>query len=205
MDRLLSLLRLGAMQISDRFGSFSSVDVSTWSQATHERNMHMAIKAARRASYVGGMSVGAVVVDSTCRLVAEGHSLTRELCDPTAHAETIAIRSAAVKSRRPHLPDMVLYTTFEPCSMCLGACAWANLGGVVFGADASVAPDQYFDDADQCVMGTADTHGCCEKNAPLFIRGRVLFEETTQLLVSEDRLARECEPVEPTCVPFAWQ
>ncbi len=202
MDRLLSLLRLGAMQISDRFGSSSSVDVSTWSQATHERNMHMAIKAARRAAYVGGMSVGAVIVDSTCRLVAEGYSLTRQLCDPTAHAETIAIRSAAVKSRRPHLPDMVLYTTFEPCSMCLGACAWANLGGVVFGADVSAVPDHYFDD-EIGLLGSADADGCREKNAPLFIRGRVLFEETTQLLVSEDRLAREFEPAAAPCVPFS--
>src|SRR6266487_6759970 len=131
------------MQPPDRFGYLTDVDVSTWSQATHERNMHLAIRTARRGFDLGGVLAGAVVVDSSCRLIGEGHSLASQPCDSVAHAEIVAIRSAVVRAGRHHLSDMVLYTTFELCSMCFGACAWANLGGVVYGTERSTLPSHY--------------------------------------------------------------
>ena len=54
--------------------------------------------------------------------------------DPTAHAEMIAIRDAAKKLKSRYLNDYILYTTNEPCVMCVGAAVWANMKGIVFGA-----------------------------------------------------------------------
>jgi tRNA(adenine34) deaminase len=153
------------------------VDVASWSDATHERNMRLAVNAARRAALGDELRVGAVIVDSACRVVAAGSAMTNLLCDPTAHAETVAIRGAAVKARRPLLRDFVLYTTLEPCSMCFGACVWAELGGVVYGADASTVRSIRLDRfASETIRRKRSGDG------GLFVRGRVLVEETTGLL-----------------------
>lgn len=155
------------------------VDVASWSNATHERNMRLAVNAACRGAFGDEMRVGAVLVDSVCKVVASGATLVGLLCDPTAHAETIAIRGAAVKARRPFLRDLVLYTTLEPCSMCLGACIWAELGGVVYGADASSVRSVHLDRVGRYATETIER--CGMEDGALFVRGRVLVEETTRL------------------------
>lgn len=168
---------------SEPCGLAERVDVASWSDATHERNMRLAFNAARRATLGDELRVGAVIVDSACRVVAWGSGMTDLLCDPTAHAETIAIRGAAVKARRTLLRDLVLYTTLEPCSMCFGACVWAELGGVVYGADASAVRSVRLDRvgryASEAIERRRSDHG------GLFVRGRVLVEETTRFLCGD--------------------
>ena len=155
---------------------------SHWSTAEHERHMRVAVEAARRAAANGGAAIGAIVVDGAGAVVAEGHSLVAPDCDPTSHAEMNAIRAAAKALRRFHLPDCTLYTTLEPCSMCLGACTWAGLGEVVFGADGSVTPLEYYDQVDYRAIEHAVNARRDGDRRPLVIRGQVLLAETAPLL-----------------------
>lgn len=78
--------------------------------------------------------VGALLVDPDGTVVAVGKN-ERELSgDPTAHAEIVAIRSAAALNSNWHLNDLTLVVTLEPCSMCAGAIQASRIGRVVFGA-----------------------------------------------------------------------
>ena len=81
----------------------------------------------------GEIPVGAVVV-SRNRIIARAHNQTERLGDVTAHAELLAITSAANHIGAKYLTDCVLYVTLEPCVMCAGALFWAQLGRIVFGA-----------------------------------------------------------------------
>ena len=144
--------------------------------------MRLAIAAARRSAQSGGAAIGAVVINSHGRVVAEGHSTVAADGDPTSHAEVNAIRMAAKRLGRFHLLDCTLYTTLEPCSMCLGACAWAGLGEVVFGADGSVTPIEYYDQVGYSALGAGRRARRDGDRQPLMIQGGVLFKETAQLL-----------------------
>ena len=66
--------------------------------------------------------------------MARAHNLTETLCDVTAHAEMQAITAAANMLGGKYLPECTLYVTVEPCPMCAGACGWAQLGRIVYGA-----------------------------------------------------------------------
>jgi tRNA(adenine34) deaminase len=93
-------------------------------------------EALREASYAGSedeVPIGAVI---TCRgkIIGKGHNMTERLNDPTAHAEMIAITAATEAMGGKYLNDCTLYVTVEPCPMCAGALAWAQIGRVVFGA-----------------------------------------------------------------------
>jgi tRNA(adenine34) deaminase len=81
----------------------------------------------------GEVPVGAVVV-SNQKIIARAHNLTETLNDVTAHAEMQAITAAANLLGGKYLNDCTLYVTLEPCTMCAGALAWAQIGKVVFGA-----------------------------------------------------------------------
>jgi tRNA(Arg) A34 adenosine deaminase TadA len=155
---------------------------SGWALEEHERHMRLAIAAARRSEQSGGAAIGAVILDRHGRVVAEGHSTVAVDGDPTSHAEINAIRMAAKRLGRFHLPDCTLYTTLEPCSMCLGACAWAGLGEVVFGTDGSVTPIEYYDQVGYSALRTGRSARRDGDRRPLMIQGRVLFGETAQLL-----------------------
>jgi tRNA(Arg) A34 adenosine deaminase TadA len=146
--------------------------------------MRLAVAAARRAAQNGGAAIGAVIVDRQGAVVAEGQSLVGPECDPTSHAEVNAIRSAARRLGRLHLPDCTLYSTLEPCSMCLGACAWADLGEVVFGADGSVAPVEYYDQVDYSALRASRKARRDSDGRPLMMQGGVLLRETAQLLAT---------------------
>jgi tRNA(Arg) A34 adenosine deaminase TadA len=176
---------LSAMETSTMPAQGPHSDAWAWSQETHEQNMRHAIEAARVAAASGGPAIGAAIVDLHCRVIARGYRLVEACCDPTAHAETTAIRSAAARMGRFHLPDLVLYCTLEPCSMCLGACAWACLGGVVFGTDGTLAPADCFDRVNYCALEQAEDARRDGDRARLFVRGHVLLEETAALLEGE--------------------
>jgi tRNA(adenine34) deaminase len=96
--------------------------------------MKQALLEAEKAKQQGEIPVGAVVV---CReqIIARAHNLTEMLTDVTAHAEMQAITAASNVLGGKYLVDCTLYVTLEPCVMCAGAMAWAQLGRLVFGAE----------------------------------------------------------------------
>lgn len=108
--------------------------------------MEEALRAGQRALQAGEVPVGAVVV---CNETIVGRGWNRNLTDndPTAHAEIIAIRAACASLGTFQLDGSDLYTTCEPCPMCLGAIYWARLRQVFFGATADDAAAAGFDDA----------------------------------------------------------
>ena len=96
--------------------------------------MKQALSEARKAAERGEVPVGAVIVCKD-RIIARGHNLTETLTDVTAHAEMQAITSAASALGGKYLSDCSLYVTVEPCVMCAGAIAWAQIGKLIFGAE----------------------------------------------------------------------
>src|SRR5881394_3071583 len=101
--------------------------------AAHERWMREAISAARKAELAGEVPVGTcIVVDG--ETVAVAGNRTRTDCDPTAHAEIVALREAAQKVGNYRLADSVVYSTIEPCAMCAGALIQARVALLVYGA-----------------------------------------------------------------------
>jgi tRNA(adenine34) deaminase len=95
--------------------------------------MRAALREAERAAAHGDVPIGAAVVRDGQVLAAAGNE--RELrADPTAHAEIIALRSAAQALGGWRIPDTTLYVTLEPCAMCAGAIVLARIDRVVYGA-----------------------------------------------------------------------
>ncbi|WP_075185311.1 tRNA adenosine(34) deaminase TadA [Teredinibacter haidensis] len=95
--------------------------------------MKKAIALAKKAAENNEVPVGAVLVRGES-LLGEGCNQPIGGCDPTGHAEIIALRAAAAAEKNYRLPDTTLYVTIEPCTMCLGAIIHARVGRVVFGA-----------------------------------------------------------------------
>ena len=95
--------------------------------------MHEALAAAADAAAAGDVPVGAVVVRADT-MIAQASNRTVRDQDPTAHAETLAIRDAARALGRWRLDDCTLVVTLEPCAMCAGAAVLARMHRVVFGA-----------------------------------------------------------------------
>ncbi len=95
--------------------------------------MAMAIAEAEAAAARGEVPVGAVLARDGA-VVAHSGNRTRELNDPTAHAEMLAIREAAAALGAERLTGADLYVTLEPCAMCAGAISFARIGRLYFGA-----------------------------------------------------------------------
>lgn len=95
--------------------------------------MRMALDLAREAGDAGEVPVGAVVVLDD-RVIGRGRNAPIERCDPTAHAEIIALREAAAALGNYRLDGAILYSTIEPCVMCAGAAIAARVARIVFGA-----------------------------------------------------------------------
>jgi len=101
-----------------------------------ERFMRMALDLAQAAADAGEVPVGAVVVDEASgRVVAVGANGPVAACDPTAHAEIVALRAAGRATGNYRLTGLTLYVTLEPCAMCAGAISHARIGRLVFGAE----------------------------------------------------------------------
>jgi tRNA(adenine34) deaminase len=99
-----------------------------------ERWMRESIAAARDAARRGEVPVGACVVGCDGRLLASASNRTRTDCDPTAHAEVLALREAARNVGNYRLTGAVVYSTIEPCAMCAGALVQARVARLVYGA-----------------------------------------------------------------------
>lgn len=99
----------------------------------HEHFMGLALQQAQAAREIDEVPVGAVITHHG-RVIGAAHNLTRQLRDPTAHAEMLAITQAAEAMGDWRLIDCTMYVTLEPCSMCAGAIVLARVPTVVYGA-----------------------------------------------------------------------
>jgi tRNA(adenine34) deaminase len=113
------------IQAPDEFGPSRGAD---------ERWMGEAVRAAREAARRGEVPVGACVVSAGGELLAAAGNRTRGDCDPTAHAEVLALREAARRACNYRLTGAVVYSTVEPCAMCAGALVQARVARLVYGA-----------------------------------------------------------------------
>jgi tRNA(adenine34) deaminase len=95
--------------------------------------MRRALELARHAEEAGEVPVGALVVLND-EIIGEGWNQPIVTQDPTAHAEIVALRAAAVRTKNYRIPEAVLYVTLEPCAMCAGAMVHARIARVVYGA-----------------------------------------------------------------------
>jgi len=100
----------------------------------HDSHMQLALAEAGRAAERGEVPVGAVVAGPDGRVLAAAGNRTRELSDPTAHAEILAIRAACATLKSERLVDCDLYVTLEPCAMCAGAISFARIRRLYYGA-----------------------------------------------------------------------
>jgi tRNA(adenine34) deaminase len=96
--------------------------------------MHLAIEQARAAALREEVPIGAVIVLEDRILAAAGNRTITD-CDPTAHAEIVALRAAALAVGNYRLTGAALYVTLEPCAMCAGALVQARIARLVYGAD----------------------------------------------------------------------
>ena len=111
-----------------------------------ESPMRRAIALSRERMRTGdGGPFGAVIVRDG-EVIAEGWNQVVSANDPTAHAEVVAIRRACAALGRFELRDCAIYTSCEPCPMCLAAIYWARLGRICYAADRSDAAAAGFDD-----------------------------------------------------------
>ncbi|WP_111629191.1 nucleoside deaminase [Larkinella arboricola] len=95
--------------------------------------MELALHEAEQAFEEGEIPVGAIIVCRN-RIIAKGYNQTERLTDVTAHAELLAVTAAEQFLGSKYLTDCTLYVTLEPCVMCAGALAWAQIGRIVIGA-----------------------------------------------------------------------
>ncbi|MBN2905165.1 MAG: nucleoside deaminase [Rhodobacteraceae bacterium] len=97
-------------------------------------HMAAALAEARAAAARGEVPVGAVIVSPQGQVVAAAGNRTRELSDPTAHAEILALRAACAAAGSERLPGHDLYVTLEPCAMCASAISQARIARLYYGA-----------------------------------------------------------------------
>ena len=105
----------------------------------NETFLRRAIERAREAESRGEVPIGALIVSAEGDVLAEASNETIERCDPTAHAEILAIRAAGQKIGNYRLTGTSVYSTIEPCAMCAGALVNARVARLVYGA-----PDERF-------------------------------------------------------------
>lgn len=113
---------------------------------SHSNFQRRAVELALANVAAGGGPFGAVIVREG-QIVAEGVNRVAQATDPTAHAEVVAIREACRILKRFQLDDCTIYTSCEPCPMCLGAIYWARLREVYFAASREDAAAAGFDDS----------------------------------------------------------
>jgi tRNA(adenine34) deaminase len=145
-----------------------SADVS----ADDERYMSLALDEARQ----GDFPFGAVIVREG-QVLARGRNLGRTNGDPTAHGEMIAIRRCLVDHGAAALPGSTLYTSGEPCAMCMGAILWCRIGRLVFAASVQ----QIATKMDDIMISSAEL-AARAPFLPITITGGVLASQAIQLL-----------------------
>ena len=140
--------------------------------------MAQALAQARLAAEAGEVPVGAVILLDGV-VIAEAHNAPRTLCDPTAHAEVLAIRAAASALGSERLEGCELWVSLEPCAMCAGAIAHARIARVYYAAPdpkgGAVEHGARVFEQDQCLHRPEVYSGRGESEAAELLRG--LFRE----------------------------
>ena len=108
----------------------------------HEHYMRIALEEAERGAGEGNVAVGSILVRAE-RVVARGRNLVNSTSDPTAHAETVALRHAGERLGHTDFSELTLYTTFEPCPMCCGAILASGVHTLVMGARHNLAQSRW--------------------------------------------------------------
>lgn len=143
------------------------------SETTDEFWMSAALAEAARAESIGEIPIGACLIDIEGNLLASAGNRTITNSDPTAHAEILTLRAAALKIGNYRLTETVLYTTIEPCAMCAGALVNARIMRLVYGA------------ADERFGAVASVFRLCDSsylNHRIEIKNGVLAEECRRLM-----------------------
>lgn len=151
-------------------------------EATDVTWMRVALEEARRAAASGEVPVGAVVTLHG-RELARAHNAPIGLCDPTAHAEVLALRRAALVRGEYRLPGTTLYVTIEPCPLCFGAALLARVERIVFGAA---------DPKAGALGSVVDLAATTRFNHQVDVRRGVLGEAAAGLLQEFFRARRAC-------------
>jgi tRNA(adenine34) deaminase len=152
---------------------------------SNEEYMRLAVQAAIKSQQQGGVAIGAVLVDSqTGDVVAVGSSRVALAKDPTAHAEINAIRAAAQKLGTDDLFNLTLYSTLEPCHMCLSASAWARIPRLFFGAYRKDVDETLFDIRGDFSDEQEGARMNLRENLSMQVIGGVLEAECAQLLTA---------------------
>ena len=124
-------------------------------QEQHERYMRIALEDAATGKSEGNVAVGSIIVKDG-EVIARGRNLVATDKDPTAHAETVALRVAGKSTGDVEFPGATLYTTFEPCPMCCGAIMTAGIGTLVMGGRPAPGESRW---GDYTVEGLIETAG----------------------------------------------
>jgi tRNA(adenine34) deaminase len=134
---------------------------------SHEKYMKLALIEAEKAGQMGEVPIGAILVSENRTILSATHNRTIDLADPTAHAEILALREAALKINNYRLLNTSLYVTVEPCIMCMGAIIHARISKVVFGASdpkwGAAGSLYHFAEDDRLNHRVVITKGICEK------------------------------------------
>jgi tRNA(adenine34) deaminase len=148
---------------------------------THNQFMWQAIIEAQQAAREDEVPVGAILISQNGTVLARTHNQTITLCDPTAHAEILAIRSAAESLGNFRLLNTTLYVTIEPCIMCMGALLHARVSKIIYGAK-----DPKWGAAGSCYNLSADPR----LNHVIDVEGGVLEKECRALIQTFFRAKR---------------
>jgi len=134
---------------------------------SHEEYMKLALEEAEKAGQMGEVPIGAILVSENGAMLSAAHNRTVDLADPTAHAEILALRKAAVKINNYRLLNTTLYVTVEPCIMCMGAIVHARISKVVFGTPdpkwGAAGSLYHFAEDDRLNHRVTITKGVCEQ------------------------------------------
>ena len=142
-------------------------------ELTDEDFMWQAVIEAQQAAREDEVPVGAVLVSEDATVLAKTHNQTITRCDPTAHAEILAVRSAAEALGNFRLLNTTLYVTIEPCIMCMGALLHARISKIIYGAK-----DPKWGAAGSCYNLSADPR----LNHVIDVEGGVLEKECRELI-----------------------
>jgi tRNA(adenine34) deaminase len=134
--------------------------------------MQLALREAAIAAGAGEVPVGAVVVRNG-ELIGQGYNQPIATSDPTAHAEIVALRGAALHEKNYRLNGVHLYVTLEPCAMCVGAMLHARVGRLVFGA---------YDNKAGAAGGVLDLADNRLLNHRMEVNGGLMQEECAEIL-----------------------
>jgi tRNA(Arg) A34 adenosine deaminase TadA len=149
----------------------------------NDEYMQLAIAAAQEAKEDGGVAIGAILVnEADGHILSKGGSIVGITHDPTDHAEINCIQEAANKLETSDLYDYTLYSTLEPCHMCLSAAAWARIPRVFFGAYRKDVDSSLFDITGNFSDEQEAARMNLRENTTMHVQGGVLEQECAGLL-----------------------